>query len=393
MTYRFVSAPADLDSALKGLGSALAKDPRLAVDTEFVREKSYTPWLELVQLATSDGQIVLIDTRTLDGKLAPLGALLGDPGILKIAHAIGQDAEILHVHLGVALEPVFDTQVASSFAGQALQVGYGKLVQSTLGVALSKGDTMSDWSKRPIAPSLQDYAAADVEHLHALHDRLSAELKRRGREAWAHDFTAQIVRSMTATVEPDAMWRKVGGRQSLNRRELSVLRELSIWRDDAARERDKPLRSIVKDEVLVELARRSPVTTRAVLDLRSVPQGLGERRAQEIVDCVKAGRAVPPDQQPVPEQGVMLDDQGGALYELLSAVVRVRAIEADLPPSLLASADALRYVAATRDPEIDSPLFQGWRNELVGDVLRDALAGRISVGWDTGANQLTLRRV
>jgi ribonuclease D len=248
MDFRFVDTTEHLIDAISALRVSLAQDPRLALDTEFVREKSYTPWLELVQLATADGQIVMIDTRTLDGKLAPLGALLGDASILKLVHAIGQDAEILHTHLGIVLEPVFDTQVASAFVGYGLQTGYGKLVQSELGINLAKGDAMSDWSRRPISGTMLEYAANDVAHLHRMHDQLGSALKQRKREAWANEITMQTVRSMTGIVPPDELWRKVGGgRNTLSRRELSVLRELCIWREDEARARNKPPRTVMKD--------------------------------------------------------------------------------------------------------------------------------------------------
>jgi ribonuclease D len=393
MNFRFVDSVDALQHALAEVRESLSRDPRLALDTEFVRERSYRPWLELVQLATSDGRIVLIDTRVLDGKLASLGQLLDDKSILKLVHAIGQDAEILHTHLGVVLEPVFDTQIASAFVGYALQTGYGKLVQSELGINLPKGDAMSDWSRRPLAGAMLDYAANDVAHLHKLHDRIGATLKSREREAWADEITAQTIRSMTGIVPPDELWRKVGGgRNTLSRKELSILRELCIWREEEARTRNKPPRSVMKDEVLVELARRAPATTRAVLDLRSVPPGLGERRAHEIVDAVKAGRAVPPDQQPAVELSPGLDDQGAALFELLSAVIRVRSIEADLPPSMIASSETLRNLAAIRRVDAVGTLVPGWRGQIAGDDLRDAIAGRLSVAWSPDQGKLVLRR-
>jgi ribonuclease D len=393
MNFRFVDTVEAMHEAIADLRIGLARDPRLALDTEFVREKSYIPWLELVQLATSDGRIVMIDTRALDGQLAPLGQLLDDKGVLKLVHAIGQDAEILHTHLGIVLEPVFDTQIASAFIGHALQTGYGKLVQSELGINLPKGDAMSDWSRRPFARQMLEYAANDVAHLHNLHDRIAPTLKTRGRESWADEIMTQTVRSMTGIVPPDELWRKVGGgRNTLSRRELSVLRELCIWREDEARDRNKPPRTVMKDEVLIELARRAPSTTRAVLDLRSVPPGLGERRAQEIVDAVKAGKAVPPEQQPSVELSPGLDDQGAALFELLSAVIRVRSIEADLPPSMIASSETLRNLAAIRRVEAVETLLPGWRGQIAGDDLRDAIAGRLSVAWSPEQGKLVLRK-
>ena len=384
-------------SALAALGerlrAALANDPRMGIDTEFIRERTYKPVLEIVQVATNDGFIGIVDVPALGGELGPLGDLLLDPSVLKILHSGAQDMEILGARLGALPAPVYDTQVAAAFAGFSMQTGYGALVQSLLGVQLSKEEGFADWSHRPLSPSMLAYAENDVRYLHALHDGLSARLARLGRTEWAQEQTGRILGGMLDEVAPEDLWRRVNGRSGLDGRQLAVVRELAIWRDTEAQRRDKPRRSVVKDEVFVEVARRLPQTAAAVLALRGVHQGVGEKYAEAMADCVRRGLAVPQEARPRVESAPPLDDQGAALVELLSAVVRARALEEKLPPSLLAGSDDLRALAAhRRRPDFGGPLFTGWRSQLVGDALRDVLTGRVAVGWDPAPGRLTLKR-
>jgi ribonuclease D len=302
--------------------------------------------------------------------------------------------EILAAMLGRLPGPVYDTQVAAAFAGYSLQTGYGALVQALLGIRLSKEEGFADWSRRPLTPAMREYAENDVRHLTALHDRLQRVLRQRGREAWAAEHTQRLLAQAAEVTPPDDLWRRIGGRNTLDSRGLAVLRELAIWRDEEARRRDKPRRTVIKDEALVDIARRAPRSAADVLALRSAPHNLGDRAAEAITAAVKRGVAVPDAKRPRPEVFAPVDDQGAALVELLSAVVRVRAMEENLPPSLLAGGDDLRALAANRRSAgtFASDLFAGWRGQLLGDDLRAVLAGNLAVSWDTRAGRLRLVR-
>ncbi|MCX6368561.1 MAG: ribonuclease D [Armatimonadetes bacterium] len=384
-----LTRPDELEKLSTELAARLDTDPRLAIDTEFIRERTYEPVLELVQVGTVDGMIALLDVQALGG-LGPIGAILTDPSILKIVHAGGQDVEILTALLGHIPAPLFDTQIAAAFAGFGTQVGYGALVQSVLKVKLSKEEGFSDWSRRPLTPSMCSYAADDVRYLHQLHDRLSARLERRGRVVWATEHTERLLTAAAETTPLEDLWKKVGSKQGLSRRELAILQELALWRDDEARRRNKPRRTVLKDEPLVELAKRKPKTAAAVLELRAV-NGVGTRQAEELVLAIQRGLEVPEELWPVTESSPPLDEHGAALLELLSAVVKVRAMEEDMPPSLLAPSDALRQLAIQRNPASVRNLFTGWRHELLGEALQATLAGTLSVVWDPIKGQLACR--
>lgn len=344
-------------------------------------------------MATADGLIALVDVPKVGGNLGPVGDLLLDSAVLKIVHAGTQDIEILTTALGKMPTPVYDTQVAAAFAGYSLQTGYGALVQTLLNVRLSKEEGFADWSRRPLTPSMLEYAENDVRYLHALHDRLIVLLAKRNRAAWAEEQTARILQNASETVPPEDLWRKVGGRNVLDGRGLAILRELAIWRDAEAQRRDKPRRSVVKDDLLVEIARRAPQNPQTVLSLRTAPSNLGERAAEAIVAAVKKGIAVPDNERPRQESNPPLDEQGAALVELLSAVVRIRAMEENLPPSLLAGGDDLRALAtARRRPDAVRNLFPGWRGQLIGEELQSIIAGESSVSWDPSKGRLRLVR-
>ncbi len=340
--------------------------------------------LEIVQVAADEGRLIaLLDVTALRGDLGPVAEILLDDSVLKILHAATQDIEILTARLGRMPGPIYDTQVAAAFAGYSLQTGYGALVQAQLGVRLSKDEGFADWSRRPLTPAMRDYAENDVRYLHALHDKLSRLLEKRGRAAWADEQMKRLMAAATEETAPDDLWRKVGGRSGLDGKQLSVLRELAKWRDEEARRRDKPRRTVLKDEVLSEVARRSLTDPAAILALRSAPQNLGERAATAMGEAVRRGLDTPKQDWPKIEHAAPMDEQGAILVELLSAAVRLRALEESLPPSLLATGDDLRALAVSRSrPDPDSPLFTGWRGEIVGGILRDILEGRAAIAYD-----------
>lgn len=322
-----------------------------------------------------------------------MGELLLDPSVLKIVHAGGQDMEILASRLGRLPAPVYDTQIAAAFAGHSLQMGYGALVQALLNIRLAKDEGFADWSRRPLTPAMRDYAENDVRYLHAIHDRLSRQLERKGRAAWAQE---QMDRTLTQAAEDtpaEELWRKVGGKNVLDGQGLAILRELAKWRDEEARRRDKPRRSVVKDDLLIEVARRGATEPSVILGLRTAPQNLGERAATGIAEAVKRGKDVPREARPELESIAPLDEHGAVLLELMSAVVRLKAMEENLPPALLANGDDLRSLAAERSrPDVSGPLFSGWRGELIGGPLRDLIAGNLVLGYDTRRRKVTLAR-
>lgn len=392
----YIDTPASLATLTESLRDSLTRDPRLAFDTEFIRERTYAPVLEIVQVASGDGSIIaIIDVPALGGNLGGVGDLLLDPSVLKLVHAGGQDMEILSSRLGALPAPVFDTQVAAAFTGHSIQTGYGNLVQALLNIRLSKDEGFADWSRRPLTTSMREYAENDVRYLLTIHTKLAGLLEKRGRTQWAQEQTDRLLMMAAEEIAPVDLWRRVGGRNILDSRGLSILRELALWRDDEARRRDKPRRSVVKDDFLVELARRAPKSASDILSLRSAPHSLGEKTTTVLVERIQNGLDVPPADRPQAETPPALDEQGSVLVEILTAVVRARALESDLPSTLLANGDDLRSLASLRGRKNDAalrdhPLLNGWRGSLVGESLQGLLTGELAIAWDTKRNRLRL---
>ncbi len=372
---------------LAELVDQLRKAPSVAIDTEFMRERTYFARLCLIQLASDDVAAIVDPLAIAD--LSPLRELLTDPAVVKIFHAGSQDLEIFYRLFGVATAPIFDSQVAATLAGFPQQVGYGALVKEVMGVTLDKGDTYTDWAKRPLSETQIEYALNDVRYLPEIRRRLLAEMEREGRIDWlAADF-ARLEDPATYVVLPRELWRRVKRISSLNRRQLAVAREVAAWRETEAQRRDVPKRWVIGDESIIEIARRAPKTAEELSAIRGVADKVGRAAQQGLVDAVAAGTKVPEDDLPsLDKRRRPVGDVDGAV-DLMVALVRLRAREHGVAMPLMASRDDLERLAAGEKEA--SPLLEGWRKKMVGDELVELLEGRLELGLRNGV--LVVERV
>jgi ribonuclease D len=387
--------PAYVDSAadLRRVCEHLASAPRFALDTEFVGERSYVPALELIQVATAD-QVALIDCRAIES-LAPFYAVLADESIEKVLHAGQQDLELFQGLIGRAPTPIIDTQVAAAMAGYGAQVGYAQLVERLLGVAVEKSETLTDWSRRPLTKAQLAYAADDVRYLLPVYERMRAHLMELERWEWVREECRRLERSgRTLPAEPGEAFLRVRGRGSLRAKGLVVLRALAHWREELARERNKPRASIARDEALVEIARKAPTTVEALRSLRAVRSRELDRHAAEVVRCIARALETPREDWPQPPPAVGPAPSTGVV-ELLQAVLRLRAEAAGIAPSLLATHADLQLLVQRHaaGESSDLPIMQGWRRAIAGSDLLALLEGRASVALDpkSGAVRVTQR--
>jgi ribonuclease D len=366
--------------SLRELVEQLRWAPAVAIDTEFMRERTYFARLCLIQLA-SDDVAAIVDPLAIDD-LSPLKALLTDPQVVKVFHAGSQDLEIFYRLFGVATAPVFDSQVAATLAGFPQQVGYGALVKDVMGVTLDKGDTYTDWAKRPLSATQVEYALNDVRYLTEIRRRLLSEMEREGRIDWlAADFS-RLEDPATYEVVPRELWRRVKRVSSLNRRQLAVAREVAAWREEEAQRRDVPKRWVVGDESIIEIARRTPKTAEELLAIRGVADKIGRGAQQGLLSAVAAGVAVPDAELPSLEKRRRpVGDVDGAV-DLMIALVRLRAREHGVAMPLMASRDDLERLAAGEKEA--SPLLEGWRKKMVGDELVALLEGRLELKLENG---------
>lgn len=379
--FEEAKSPAELSAAME----RLAPDGPVAIDTEFVGEKTFRPRLELVQLRDTAGRTLLVDAQAC-GDLAPLGRLLADESRLKLAHAAGQDIPILESATGAAPWPLFDTQLAAAMVGWGAQISYAAVVQEVAGESLGKKHTVSDWSRRPLSRDQLRYAALDVAHLHAAHERLSGLLAQRGRHDWFDEEQRQRhadARRALDAPEREEIHRSFKEWAKLKGRELAILRELALWREEAARREDLPRRVVMPDAGLVHLARFAPTTREAARDLRQVPPGPLNRRLDEILAVIARGVALPKDQWPKRPRTERVEIPPG-ITELAAAVLRTIADREEIAATLLATSSDLSTMVANRHrlAECDIPLLRGWRRELAGERVAGLLRGELAVYID-----------
>ena len=369
----YLDTDADFAAAMRRLHSVTV----VALDTEFMREKTYYAKLCLLQIA-SEQEVLLVDTLRVSD-YQPLKELLVNRRITKVFHAGGQDLEILYQTCGVVVSPYFDTQDAAELAGYSSQVGYGALVAGELGVKLKKADSFTDWTRRPLTPAQLSYAADDVIYLLQLYPLLRKKLTRTNRLTWLQEPFRAKTDPVTLDPDPRESYLKVKHVRQLKGQHLAVAREVAAWREEHARKADRPRRWMLGDESLIEIARRLPQTEDELKQIRGVDLRSASLR-RSLLFAVSAGVNIPPEQWPAPSSGRRPQHDVGSVVDLMSALVRLRAREADIATTILASRSQLEAFALSPDEE--SPLLQGWRRELIGAELLQLLRGNLVLSLD-----------
>ena len=380
MQEQFIDKPEQLENFAAAARSA----KWLAVDTEFIRERTYFPRLCLIQVASEDAAACIDPLKLQD--LSPLRELLLDPGIVKVFHAARQDMEIfLHIW-GELPAPIFDTQPAAALLGIGDQVGYGTLIQKVLQVNLAKDHSRTDWSRRPLQKEQTRYALDDVIYLGQAYLRMRRQLEELGRLEWLQSEFEQLTDPATYALEPMKMWRRVKGHQYLKGARLAVLQQLAAWREEQALERDLPRRWVLKDDVLLEIARRTPGTLQELARIRGVESAFVRNNGEALLRVVRKGLEMPRDQWPVEKRRPdRLSAGEEAAVDILGGVLRLIAEEADLSPQVIASRKDL---AALLKGHEQARLLQGWRRKVAGEPLQKLLEGEYSISLVNGIPQL-----
>ncbi|ABL69985.1 ribonuclease D [Paracoccus denitrificans] len=367
----------------------LAKaEPYVTLDTEFLRERTYYSKLCLIQAAlppasatkAAGGLSVLIDPLVEGLSLEPLYDLFRHKPTVKVFHAARQDLEIFFHDAGVMPDPLFDTQIAAMVCGFGEQVGYETLVKKIARQPLDKSSRFTDWSHRPLSDAQAAYALADVTHLRAIYEFLSAQLDKTGRAPWLAEEVAVLLNPETYITRPEEAWERVRTRSG-SPRFLAVVRELARFRETYAQERDIPRARVFKDDALIELASTKPLSeadlAKSRLLLRDARRG---EIANGILSAVKAGVEARDLPKPAPEEPGRPGN--AALADLLRVLLKAKADAAGVAPRLIASASDLDAIASGAR---DLPALHGWRAEVFGhDALRLA-SGEIALSAQGGA--------
>ena len=364
---------------LAALCRRLRAEAFVAIDTEFMRERTYWPDLCVVQLAGAS-EVAIVDAEAPGLELEPLRELLADTAVEKVFHAARQDIEIFVLKFGDVPRPLFDTQIAAMVAGFGDQVGYDALVAALAGGQIEKAHRFSNWSARPLSPAQITYAAADVTYLRVVYEKLRAELERKGRLGWVAEEMAVLADPKTYRVEPETAWRRLRARSS-NRRFLGVLQAVAAWREREAQRINIPRQRVLKDESLLELAATVPDTAQALARMRGIARGFAEGSSgASLLAAIAAAQPLAEHELPESARNDRNYRPSPALVSLLKVLLAAKSEQHQVAPKLLASSEDIDRLAGEDAPDIAA--LHGWRREVYG---ADALAlkqGRIGLGVD-----------
>lgn len=365
MSAEMITTPA----ALSDLCRTLAGAEWIAVDTEFLRERTYSARLCLVQVASHDVVAIIDPLAFRDDGLAPLLALLDSGKVRKVLHAARQDLEVFHDLEQRVPAPVFDTQIAAAYLGYDDQIGYAALVAALTGVTLDKSHTRTDWSVRPLSAAQLQYAADDVNYLRPVYEALQDQLAQRARLAWVEEDCRRLTQASLYRNDPAEAWRRLRGGADLAPANQQVLCALAEWREREAQTRNLPRAWVLRDDVLFELARHTPETAQGLASIRGLEDSARRRHGEAILASIataRQGEAVERWPRLLP-----LTPAQNALAKQLMGHIRELAQQLALAPAVVATRRDVEKLVRGADP---AQLFHGWRAELVGPSLAAVLA-------------------
>jgi ribonuclease D len=373
-TEEIISTPEELATCC----AFLATCPRIGFDTEFVGEDSYHPRLCLVQIA-APGRLFLIDPLS-TGPLDAFWNLITDPARQVVVHAGREEVRLCRLWAGKGPGNLFDLQLAAGLAGWGYPLGHGNLVQQVVGVHLSKGETLTEWRRRPLTPEQISYAFDDVRYLFPAWERLNARLEALGRLDWAREEFTRLAGHSDPGEEPaNDRWRKLRGLGSLDRRRLATVRSLYLWREEEAARSNRPVRQVIRDDLIVEIARRNPTRER---DLQVV-RGLPKRDLAAIVQVVQDAGKLPLDQCPERVDRDQDPPQVQMVASVLTAVLGDLCARWNLTQGLVASSNDVKLLVRAKQAGVPSPansqLTSGWRAAHVLPELLAVLEGRHAI--------------
>jgi len=346
----------------------------IALDTEFVRERTFFPALGLVQVAAgeaTDPEVALIDAVALDD-LTPLAELLAEPEVLKVVHAGSEDMVVFHHRLRALPRPLFDTQIAAAMAGWGYGLGYAGLVEAQFGVFLPKSEQRTNWLRRPLSSNQIRYAARDTAYLPAVYQQLRQRLDANDRVPWVLEDSARLLEIDRHLPAPEDAWRKVRGGSRLSDDGRGALEALAAWRERQARQRDLPRGFVLPDAALLQLASRAPSDPATLEAISELPDAARRRHGNELLRVIR--QAQPSRCQAPPRPAY----DPRPLVRSLQQTVAARASDLGIPKELLASRRHLETLLSRVDegnPEPMPAALRGWRSEVLGSALVEQAHG------------------
>lgn len=363
----YIKKPEQLDDLCQRIENA----PWIAVDTEFLREKTYYPKFCLLQLATPEW-VVCVDPIAIRD-LSKLFDAIYNPKVLKVFHSCRQDLEIFYQVTGRVPSPIFDTQIAAPLLGFSESTGYGMLVSTFLNVNLNKAHTRADWSARPLSQDEIQYAADDVIYLCKIYQKMVSQLTKLGRLDWLNEDFAALENTEQYETKPEDAWLRVKGKSKLTGKQLSIIQAIAKWREETAQRENRPKNWLLRDELLFDFAKLQPETIEGLAKIRGINERVVNYYGKELCALIKTAK----NTQPIPlyetKKGISgKNQQQEAIVDILFALVRIRAEENQLNPTSLATRSDLEIFVNGED----CLLLHGWRFSMVGKELQQLLTGK-----------------
>ena len=362
----------DTPEALSEFCQRIDQAEWIVLDTEFLREKTYYPQLCLIQIAIP-GFIACIDPLVLDD-LGDLFAILNNNAVTKVIHACSQDLEVLLPLGGKVLAPIFDTQIAAPLLGLPEQTGYASLVEALLGVKLEKGHARTDWSVRPLSKKQVEYAMDDVRYLCELYPIMLEKLSSQGRLTWLEDDFRRYESPDRYQNDPAQAWLRVRGNDRLSAKQARVLQALAQWREQLAQSENRPRAWMLRDNVLLDIARICPEDRKELANIRQIPEHVvakqGDELIQLITDAIESRLQLT---VPTKNRRAKASQKQEALAEVLQAQLVLLAEKNAINPATLATKKQLLGLVMG---ERDIPVLTGWRKEMAGKELLALIEGK-----------------
>lgn len=365
--YQMVFTP----EALQQMVERLQGESCMALDTEFVWESTYYAHFGLIQIGLADGTCYLVDPLAIED-LSPLGKVLENPGITKILHDAVQDLMLLRRTTGAVARSIFDTRLAAGFAGLPSTLSLAKLLSELIGVELEKAHTRADWTARPLAPEELDYAVDDVHYLPQVMQLIRERAREAGVESWMDEELSTLDSpALTAEKLPEDAWLRIRVSPPLAPQNLAALRELAAWREEKARTINRPRKWILEDRELVSVAIRLPRKAEELAECRHLNPQAAERKGKDLLAAVQRALALPESEWPSPPPQPSRDKQIKRAVDAAMQEIETLAQKRKIDPALVCSRKELSlFLQQGGDaPPSDHALLQGWRAELLGDVL------------------------
>ena len=352
----------------------LLLDERVGIDTEFHRERTYFPSVALVQIAHTKG-ISLIDPLKVD--LRGLSKLLNSQ-VLIVMHAASQDLEVFQHACGVVPKRLFDTQVAAGFLGMSTP-SLSALYEKQLGILIKKESRLTDWMARPLSASQLEYAANDVRYLLQVYDQISTDLEDRGRVTWVEAECSILLEKEKRRPIPEEAWKKIKEGKNLRGNAQNNIRALAAWRETKAAKLNIPVRYVFPDIALVAIAQQEPKNLNSLEAIRGVEtRHLKNSFPKEIFAELKLAKEL----EPLPKKVKQDQDKSKDLragVALVSAWITQAARQLDLDPAILGTRSD---VEALVRGDSDARMSMGWRNEIVGESVKELLKGEAALAFD-----------